>query len=388
MGFFSRLFSHKNKEREFVRRENEYEGALEYLGSRIHNKEARTKYIEGCINQMKLSSDEIDSLNREYDSITARLNDMDEIDRLPAEMREPLLEICKMIVKLEAESKEYFQYERKMTESDYNKMEKLEPDMPKAYEDLIEAEEFQKKIKSDLYHLEGEKQAFFYRRAEIEDMTANVRVVFYITIVALVLCVILLLVLYFAFDWSVKLGVMIATVAAMISFTALFARGTDMQREAVRIEKSIVKLINLHNSVKIRYVNNTNLLDYLYVKYKVDSARELKGLWDLYVVEKAEREKMERAREELPLYKKDLVNLLGKMHISDPVIWIHQLEAIMDKSEMVELRHSYIMARQAIRGRIDENKRYGELAHDELTQIMNKYPVYATEIMKMLDEVQ
>ena len=45
----------------------------------------------------------------------------------------------------------------------------------------------------------------------------------------------------------------------------------------------------LQNRVKIRYVNNTNLLDYLYMKYQVSSGKELKVLWDKYKVEKEER---------------------------------------------------------------------------------------------------
>lgn len=384
MGFLSRLFKHKTKE--YVEYEDTFESALDYMGNRIHNRDARKKYIEAQIEQMKTASDEIDMLNREYDSITAKLNDMDEIERLPDEMKEPLLEVCRKINALEEESNRFLQRESKMTDADYNKMSRLEDYMPKAYDDLFEAEEYQKKIKSDLYHIEGEKQAFYYRREELATILDNVKWIFITAVVAAVLCMGMLLALYLLLDWDVKLGLIIAVAAVAVTFTALSVKANDMQRESIRVEKSIVKLINLHNSVKIRYVNNTNLLDYLYTKYNVSQSKELKKLWDVYVVEKQEREKQMRAQEDLPLYKQDLVKLLSRVHISDPLVWLHQVDAILDHSEMVELRHNMILARQQVRGRIDENKRYGEMAHDDLRELMAKHPQYATEIMKMLEE--
>ena len=70
----------------------------------------------------------------------------------------------------------------------------------------------------------------------------------------------------------------------------IYVKHTEAKRELKRVELSINKIILLQNRVKIRYVNNTNLLDYLYLKYDVTSAEELEKAWNLYYQEKEERE--------------------------------------------------------------------------------------------------
>ena len=41
----------------------------------------------------------------------------------------------------------------------------------------------------------------------------------------------------------------------------------DAAKEIKKLTKARDKIIVLHNTVKIRYVNNTNLLSYMYTKY-------------------------------------------------------------------------------------------------------------------------
>ena len=70
--------------------------------------------------------------------------------------------------------------------------------------------------------------------------------------------------------------------------------------------------------MKIRYVNNTNLLDYLYMKYQVSSGKELAGLWEKYQVEKEERRRYREAELELDDYHQDLLNILKCYQVKDP----------------------------------------------------------------------
>ena len=124
----------------------------------------------------------------------------------------------------------------------------------------------------------------------------------------------------------------------------------------------ILKTSSLQNKVKIRYVNNTQLLDYLYIKYHTDSAAKLEKNWQNYQQEKEERKQYAEAEAKTEYYRKQLVEQLAGYRISDPARWVNQVSALLDKREMVEMRHELILQRQALRKNIDYNNQIAENA--------------------------
>ena len=141
----------------------------------------------------------------------------------------------------------------------------------------------------------------------------------------------------------------------------------------------------LQNRVKIRYVNNTNLLDYLYMKYHVSSGKELTGLWEKYKVEKEERRRYREAELELDDCHQELLNILKCYQVKDPAIWLHQTAAILDNKEMVEIRHNLIIRRQSLRRRMDYNKEMIiNKAENDIKELAEKYPQYAGELAGMV----
>ena len=381
MGFWSSLFRGDNTT-EYDAQVNE---AQYYEVSNFTDDTQRTRYIESCLEQMKAASDEIDLLNREYDSVTAYLNDTDEIERLPEHIRTPIQDCATKLLRLEKEFKNYTSKKDVLSSEDYALMERLEDEMPEGYEKLKKSEEYQKLVKEDMRRIEGEKQAYYYRKAELKGMLANIKGVFFICVVAAVTCVIMLLILQFGFELDAQLGYILTAGATAIAFTVLFVKNIDMQQEAVRVEKSIGKLIHMHNTVKIRYVNNTNLLEYLYMKYNVDSSALLKELWDKYVSERAERERFEQTKYDITFYRDELLQHMRKLHIADPDIWIHQAEALVNRKEMVEIRHSLVERRQNLRKQMEYNKDVAVDAQTKLKDMIHAYPKYANQVLQQLE---
>ena len=94
----------------------------------------------------------------------------------------------------------------------------------------------------------------------------------------------------FAFEMEVMVGYVITIVCGAIALAIIYSKYLDQTQELERAEKGMNRIILLQNTVKIRYVNNVNLLDYLYLKYNVKSSREWKVLCDAYEEEKKARE--------------------------------------------------------------------------------------------------
>ncbi len=345
----------------------------------------REKYIRSLVEQVRDASVELDKLSTEYNQVTAMLKDMDEIDSLPVSEKVGLQDSARNILQYEEEAKDYEAKRSAITDEQFRSMERFEENMPKACEDMEEAERYKGLIKDDLRKLEGEKHAYLYRQDELRTDIGNLRGMTIICVFAAVLCVIMLLVLQFGFEMDTQIGYIVTSLTAAVVITFLYVRYLDATKELKRVEKGINRLILLQNTVKIRYVNNTNLLDYLYTKYNTKSAKELKRVWEMYEIERDQRQQAELNEKELTFYQAELLHKLRKYQLNDVYAWLHNPLAIIEHNEMVELRHAHILQRQKLRARMDYNKRLAKEGQDELKEFVRQYPEYASEALNMVE---
>ena len=200
--------------------------------------------------------------------------------------------------------------------------------------------------------------------------------------------VVLLSILASVWKLDVQIGYLIAVLIAAAAMTFVYVKFTDANRELVKVDKAINKLVLLQNTVKIRYVNNTNLLEYLYMKYDVNSATDLKKLWNKYEEEKKQREEELQRQNDMDFYQASLVRLLRKCKIQDPNIWIHQAPALYDNKEMVEIRHGLIIRRQKLRKQMEYNAKVAQEAQDEVKDMVAQFPEYAKKILDMVNDYE
>ena len=355
---------------------------------KIQDEYERKKFVRGCVEQITNASVKLEEVASEYNMVTAYLKDMEEIESLPAGEMEALVENAKKVNNIEGARKEYKAKKNRLTDGQFYHMERYEDVMPKPYEDIKAAEEYRDLIKSDLSKLEGDKHAYHYRKSELRHDMANAKGMITICSMAMVVCVLMLLVLQYGFEMDTRLGYILTIGAGSAFITLLYVKYLDYNNQLERTEKGINKIILLKNTVNIRYVNNSNLLDYLYMKYKVNSGKELLKMWEKYQQEKQERNRDAVNKEELNHYKKQMMSILRRYQLHDPEIWIHQTEALLDKKEMVEIRHGLVDRRQKLRVQIDYNKRLVSEGQKELQRVMEDYPKYKDEILRMAEEMK
>ena len=389
MGWFRNLRNkfHKKDRNDFYEgewEEEEIEHQIDY-----DNKEQRDDYVKSCLERMADATKELENLTYEYDMVTSYLKDMEEIDALPQEESEQLKECARRVADLQSSRADYMERPRRISEENYRLMERIADEVEEGYEKLSETEEYQNLIRQDLGRLDGERHAYAYRRNEVMGVIADTRGMAVICVVALGLCVLLLLLLQFFLEMDTGVGYLLTAAAAAIAITVIYVKHLDARQELRRVENGINKIILLQNKVKIRYVNNTNLLEYLQLKYGVGSAKELMDLWENYQVERAERETLRKAERDLDYNERELLQMLKCYQIKDPAIWLHQTEAILDRKEMVEIRHNLIVRRQSLRRRMDYNKEVvAGGSQQEIKELVEKYPQYAKEIMQAVEEYE
>ncbi len=348
----------------------------------------RQKFIRSCVEQMGASSRQLDQLSEEYNMVTAYLKDMEEIEALPDSEMECVQENAKKIVTYEGARREYQEKKNRLSERQFHLMENYEEIMPGPYQDIKEAEEYRELIKSDMNRLEGEKHAYQYRKQELRKDIANAKGMVFICLIAALICVLMLAVLQFGFEMNTQIGYILTLGTAAVALTILYVKYLDFTTQLSKTEKGMNKIILLKNTVNIRYVNNTNLLDYYYMKYKVNSGKELLVMWEKYQQEKEERIRDRKNRGELDHHKRELIRVLKRYQLHDPEVWLHQAQALLDKKEMVEIRHSLIERRQKLRVQMEYNKRLATEAQQEIKKTMESYPEYREEILETVNRFE
>ncbi len=390
MGLLKKLFHwKKNKDNPTLESDEWGEVTYDRLDYKIENKDQREEYVKGCLEQIAEASKELESLQLEYNMVTASLKDIEEIEALSGEDAAELRECALKIDNLERQQTGYEERKNRMDDETFRELERMEDEFEEGYEKLTKAEDYQDLVKRDLRKLDGERQAYYYRRNELRRIIADTKSMTVVCTVAVILCILILFVLQYGFRMDTKLGYLASAAVGAIAITAIFIKHNDSIKELGQVENGISRIISLQNTVKIRYVNNTHLLEYLYFKYNVSSAAELGKNWKRYEKEKEERRNYQIAVQELGQWHKELVEILRFHKVADPMVWLHQVPALLDKKEMVEVRHSLIIRRQSLRKRMDYNKEViAGKAQAEVKDLVDSYPEYAKEILDIVGQYE
>jgi hypothetical protein len=201
-------------------------------------------------------------------------------------------------------------------------------------------------------------------------------------VIGLAIVLAMLLIMQEVMRLNITAGMLLAVLVAALSVTALYVRHSNSMKERKQIRNARARLIQLQNTVRIRYVNNVNLLDYMYLKYGVSSGDELESLIGRYKEEKHQRMVFEEAEKQLGSDQKELIAMLRMAGIKNPEVWLHQAIALINHNEEVEVRHALIVQRQNLRKRMDYNR---EMvvggARSEIEDLARSYPNYSVEIL-------
>lgn len=387
MGIFKWLFGKKKIEEPEIQ-EQEQDLVYERDSIDFHDEVERGRYLMNCIEQMGEAERELDLLRGEYNLVTSYLTDMEEIEALPKEEGEELRIAARRIVTLEKDMQSFSEKKSHMSDTDYKRMQSQEEEVEEGIAKIKEAEKYRKLVQQDMSRLDGERNAYQYRKMELTGLMSNLKGMTIIWLVALLACMIMLAVLRFAFEMDVAIGFLIAAGVGAVAITFLCVKYIDAQNEMTRVDKAANKLILLQNKVKIRYVNNVQLLDYLYMKYNVENGQKLEKMWKTYQQEKEDRRQFAELEAKLVYNQKQLLKILKRYQLKDPERWTHQALALIDNKEMVEIRHSLIVRRQSLRSQLDYNQNVAETASNEIREVATLYPQYKAEITDLLDRYQ
>lgn len=383
MGLLQWLFKRKP---ESPGEENWEELIYSREGVDFRQREERKKYIEDCMEQMAEAKKEMELLSGEYSLVTAYLTDTEEIEALPAGEKENLSLAANRLKTIEQERQGYLNKKNKMPDSLYYRLKEREDELEEGIQKMKEAEEYGAIVKQDMQRLSRERHAYAYRKEELYGMLTNLRGMAIIFLGALGVCIVLLLILQLTLEIDATVGYFVAVLVAAVAITVLCVKYMDARKELQRVERATNKLIQLQNKVKIKYVNNTNLLNYMYLKYQVKNAKMLEKGYAQYLEEKELRNQYAEAEAKREYYMKQLLETLSRFRVRYPQRFTARVDALLNRHELVEMRHELIVRRQALRKQMDYNNEVVSNAREEIMSVARLYPEYAEEIAEMVNK--
>lgn len=381
--FFRKIFRGRDRREA---REGEWERLVNARDSvDFEQEEERSRYVTDCLEQIAEATRELDMLQGEYSRVTTYLTDLEELEALPEQEKEFLEITAHKLKNMEQEYEDFTQRKNRMDDAVYYRLKDREEELEDGIAKIREAESYGTLIKQDMQRLDGERHAYDYRKNELFTIMENLKGMVVIFLTALVVCLILLAVLQFVLKMQTQIGYFIAVLAGALALTILAVKYMDAEKELQRVQRDTRKLIKLQNKVKIRYVNNTNLLDYFYLKYDVHSGKKLEKLFQQFVEEKEKRKQFAETEARREYYQKQLMTQLGHYHIQHPEQFCGNVSVILEHKEQVEMRHELIQRRQSLRKQMEYNNNVASEAKQEIKDIVRAYPRYAMEIMEMVE---
>ena len=336
----------------------EYESIDSYLKKQQQEMERKGMQDDVAYkcDQIVEASYQMEDLRAEYDMVTSYFEDIQMIEELPQNVRKQVTDIAKKIAFLESETSQFVHMDDRISDENFRMIQGMEKDLTTIFGQLKELEDMDMVIRRDMTNLEGEKNAQEYIQESIEQRQHSLKnfIIIFGTISVLVVLTLVVIGIMTKNNLVIPVLLILLIIAGMAAFSVIIFR--RLSYEFKMAEKRENRAISLMNKVKIKYVNNTSTLEYLYAKYHVNSLRELEYLHDQYLIMVDEVRKYQQTTGDLREHTDALSKLLYAHGIKDPDIWTKQSLALIDPREMVEVKHSLNVRRQKLREQLAYNE--------------------------------
>ena len=382
MGFFRNLFQGKKKREK--EKETIQENKLVLKDGIYSTSTEREGFLRNCCDLINEAKRQRFEAKKEYEVVTSYLADIQKIDLMPEQAKKSVEDMARKIVGLNEERQKMQKIPPKITMAQRLALEPYEDTILEEIRKMEEQENYLQVINSDIRHLESEKASLDFELEDIMDRDESGKKMLKVASVFIIIFLIFLFVLQEVAEKNVQLPFVFTIAFGIIVIAYFYFSNRRNQYDLKVAELKMNRAIMLLNKVKIKYVNCTNLLDYLHEKFHVNNAQELHYHWQEYMRIVEEERRFKKMMDNIDFYTEELVRELKKNGVMDAAIWGYQVEALVDAREMVEVRHRLNVRRQKLRQRIDYNNGQEEMARKSLRTFRERHVAYDAETLMIL----
>ena len=382
MGFFRNLFQRKKKTD--AETETRQEDKLVLRDGIYSTPEERAGFVKNCCDMINEAKRQRFEAKKEYEVVTSYLADIQKIDLLPLQVKKSVDDMARKLLALNQERQKMQKITPKITMAQRLALEPYEDTILEEIRKMEEQENYLQVINSDIRHLESEKASLDFELQEVMERDELGKKMLKAAGIFIIVFLVFLFILQETVKKNVQLPFVFTIAFGIIVIAYFYFSNRKNQYDLKVAELKMNRAIQLLNKVKIKYVNCTNLLDYLYEKFHVNNAQELHYHWQEYMRIVEEERRFKKTAESIDFYTEEIIRELKKNGISDAAVWGYQIEALVDPKEMVEVRHRLNVRRQKLRQRIDYNNNQEEMARKSLRTFRERHVAYDSETLLVL----
>ncbi len=349
-------------------------------------KNDQKRYVTECCQAIGEADLQIEKIRGEYQKVTDHLLDIQKMERMEKEDHKALLESAKNIVKLTKERSQYKERHLSISDSVIRRFELYDEELVDAIKKMYASEEYQKAIDGDMEKLREEKKKLRQEKKEIVEKQNALKSIAKVFVFLVFSLFVLFLVIYYIMGIDMTYPYLGTILFAAVVSTLLFVESNRNRRDMIIAERKTDKAVSLLNQVKIKCVNNLNLLDYNKEKFGVKDAADFEHLWNEYCKAKEYERKFRENTEQLDYYTNELLTILKEHGIQDREIWVGQAPAIVDSREMVEIRHELNTQRQKLRDQIAYNEDMKREFVHGIDELIRENPENKQELLDIVEK--
>ncbi|MBU5478578.1 hypothetical protein KQI69_05105 [Eubacterium sp. MSJ-13] len=328
---------------------------------------------------------QIAETKKEYENVTSELMDIQRIEM--ASEKKEITDTCKSIVALTSERNKFKDRNFTISDAQMRKFQMFDDDeLVDEIKKMYNAESYQSAIESDIENLKKEKENLYAQRKEIVAKQNTIKKMTKVLAVLIFSLIVLLVVIFYALKADMTLPYLGVVFLAGVSAAALIYESSKNRRDVIVAEKKINKAVTLLNKVKIKYINNINMLDYNCKKYDVKNAKDFEQKWSEYCKMREYEKKFRENTEKLNENSENLLLMLKDAGVVDTDIWLNRCVALADPKEMVEIRHELNQRRQMLREQIEDYEQMKENTIKQLDQMINAYSDVRGELIGIIKD--
>ncbi|SDB08339.1 hypothetical protein SAMN02910298_00326 [Pseudobutyrivibrio sp. YE44] len=385
------IFSSRKKKRELKAAKiddafNRVYSQIEGIGSMEDPKKLEHYILDSC-EQIIASTKAMERQKMEYRIVTRYLNDIKTIENLPKETAKDLKNTASNICELEKNILEARAIERNITDEQFQVISGDENDMPEIINRFAADEIYQGKLKRNLSTLEGDKSRWEIEREDLKSQGKLFRHMAIAVMTSFLTLIILLYVMYTASKVDISIWIFAVLFICAVCGFIIFLRQNKLARESRIALVHLNQAISMLNVERMKYVNVTNSIEYSKDKYKVKTAAELQYVWEQYQDKVRDQQRFLQNNDDLEFYNEKLGKILGSIGLADDKIWLNQVNALINKQDMMDCRHRLVQRRKKIRDRLEDHRKIVQEERDEIDRLMTRHEHYLPEIQEIIKSV-
>lgn len=337
--------------------------------------------------QLLADSRELEETKREYRTVTNYLNDIQILEDLPEQTMEHIRESAMSVDSLNQTRDSYKSKKKRISDTQYAQMASMEDEIPGNIRRMQNNENYQTMVKRDMDYLEGEKVEWQYYLESLIQEQKYLKIGIWVLLFVFAAGFCVLEYLQYALYKNMTTWLLAFTLVAALVGGFCILRMDQDRREAKKAQSCIKRAIVMANRMKAKYVSVANAVDYACEKYRVQNSMELSYLWEQYLEAVQERKSFERTNEDLEYFGRKLVRELKQLGLYDATIWLRQCPALIDKREMVEVKHYLLEQRQKLRDLLNQQVDNIQDSKKQIMALLKDNKEYHKEIMDVLESI-